>query len=123
MTSHPDMVAGPGRFDTALMSTGGGKIVCKGGAEGYMAIGVLPGALGPGSEGLGITVKVSDGDLTGRARPVVALEILRQLGVLDETQLQPLAKFYTRPVQNWRGLPVGQIRPCFQLNPQQRVLA
>jgi L-asparaginase II len=35
MPAHPDMVAGPGAFDTMLMLAGRGKILVKGGAEGY----------------------------------------------------------------------------------------
>lgn len=115
MMTNPDMVSGPGGFDTALMEIGEGKIVCKSGAEGYQGIGVLPGAIGPGSAALGITYKVADGDQAGRARPIVGVEILRQLGALNETQCQALSSFATRPLNNWRGLEVGVIRPTFTL--------
>lgn len=118
MMAYPDMVAGPGRFDTVLMEVGEGKIVCKGGAEGYQAIGLRPGALGPDSPGLGITYKVIDGDVTGRARAVIATAVLRQLGALSETQFEKLKKFDRRPIENWRGLIVGEIRPVFELNPR-----
>ena len=53
MITHPDMVGGPGRFDTALMRAGKGFILVKGGAEGFQSIGLLPGALGAGSPGVG----------------------------------------------------------------------
>ena len=49
MMAHPEMVGGPGRFDTLLMQTLNGRVVSKGGAEGYEGMGVLPGAIGPGS--------------------------------------------------------------------------
>jgi len=117
MMSHPDMVAGPGRFDTCLMQAGQGKVICKGGAEGYQAIGLLPGALGPGSPALGIVCKVIDGDTSGRARPVIATAILRQLGALTENQLASLASFDRRPITNSRQLQVGEIRPAFILDP------
>jgi L-asparaginase II len=117
MMAHPDMVAGPGGFDTVLMEVGAGKILSKGGAEGYQAIGLMPGALGPGSPALGITYKISDGDVTGRARPVAGIEILRQLGALDEEQLRLLAVFKSRPIYNWRKFEVGVIRPAFDLQP------
>jgi L-asparaginase II len=117
MPAHPDMVAGPGRFDTALMAAFEGKIITKVGAEGYQAVGLMPGLLGPDSPALGITLKIADGDLTDRARPVVILEILRQLGVpFTTSQQEALAPFDIRPVRNWRKLDVGQLRPCFQLN-------
>ena len=115
MTTHPMMVAGPGGFDTILMEVGRGKIIAKGGAEGYQGIGLLPGALGAGSPALGITYKIVDGDAAGRARPLVGVEILRQLGALDEEQMQALASFYTRPLYNWREIEIGEIRPAFEL--------
>mgnify|MGYP000454059091 CR=1 FL=1 len=115
MMAHPDMVAGPGGFDTVLMEVGAGKIVCKGGAEGYQAVGLLPGAMGPGSPAVGIALKISDGDASGRARPVAVIEVLRRLGVLDAAQLDALKPFSARPIYNWRRLEVGEIRPAFTL--------
>ncbi len=115
MTTHPDMVAGPGRFGTLLMETAKGAIVCKDGAEGYQAFGLAPGALGPGSPALGVTYKVIDGDQGGRARPVIAMAVLRQLGALNKTQLDALKQFDARPTYNWRHLEIGEIRPAFTL--------
>lgn len=117
MAAHPFMVAGPERFDTLAMEIGGGRFIAKGGAEGYQAIGILPDALGPGSPALGITYKVSDGDLTGRARPVVGVEILRQLGLLTAADISgPLAHLASRPVTNWREIKVGEMYPSFTLD-------
>ena len=116
MTSNPDMIAGSGEFDTLLMQVGKGKIVSKRGAEGYQGIGLLPGAIEPESPALGITIKISDGDLDERARSVATIEILRQLGVLSQEQIdQELAKFATGPIYNWRKLKVGELRPVFDL--------
>lgn len=116
MPAHPDMVAGPGRFDTRLMEVGAGRFVVKGGAEGYQCIGLLPGAAGRGSPALGIAIKISDGDPKSRVRPAVALEILRQLGALTETDREQLAEFGPElPVYNWRRLLVGHGQPCFEL--------
>jgi L-asparaginase II len=116
MIFNPDMVGGPGRFDTRLMETTQGKLVAKGGAEGYQGIGILPGAMGEHSPALGIALKISDGDMKGRAVPAVALEVLRQVGALTEAELGVLSDFGPeRPVLNWRKLVVGEGRPCFQL--------
>jgi L-asparaginase II len=125
MTSYPEMVSGYGEFDEQLMRTGEGKIVCKRGAEGYQIVGVLPGVLSPDSPGIGITVKVSDGDAsrlgsglesTNRVRPAVVVEILRQLGVLSSKQEQALAAFGPeKPIANHRGLVTGTSRPTFRL--------
>ncbi len=117
MISHPDMVGGPDSFDTCLMEAAGKRLVAKGGAEGYQGIGLLPGALGPGSPALGIALKISDGDPTSRARHAVSLEVLRQLGALSSAQLDELARFGPRiPVHNWRKILAGEGRPCFKLH-------
>jgi L-asparaginase II len=116
MLAHPEMVGGPGRFDTRLMEVGAGRMVCKGGAEAYQGVGLLPGACGSGSPALGIALKISDGDGRGRAGATVTLEILRQLGALSPDDLQALAAFGpTFPITNWRMLLVGEGRPCFHL--------
>jgi L-asparaginase II len=125
MTTHPEMISGHNEFDCCLMQAGRGKIVCKRGAEGFQAIGLMPGMLGVGAPGVGIAFKVSDGDLLfrtiniephNRVRPAVALEILRQIGALGEPQVLELAEFGpTLPIKNHRGIVVGQSRPAFTL--------
>lgn len=126
MISNPLMVGGPGRFDTRLMETCSGRMVAKEGAEGFLCIGILPGALGNDSPGVGIAMKILDGDLSirkvngesyHRARPAVALEILRQLGYLDQKELELLAPEFgpTKPLVNLRKLIVGEARPVFTL--------
>lgn len=116
MMTHPDMVAGPGRFDTIAMQLLGGRLFAKGGAEGYQGIGLMPGALGPGSPALGISFKIADGDLSDRARTVVSVEILRQLGLVSQAQIEEhFAAMAARPNTNWRKFVVGEIRPAFEL--------
>jgi L-asparaginase II len=125
MTTYPEMVSGYGEFDEQLMRVGEGKIVCKRGAEGYQMIGLLPGVLGPDAPGIGIALKVSDGDASRmaldlthspRVRPALTLEILRQLRVLSSQQEQALSSFGPqKPVQNHRGIATGQSRPVFEL--------
>jgi L-asparaginase II len=126
MTTHPEMISGYGEFDEQLMRAGEGKIVCKRGAEGYQVIGLLPGVLSPDSPGVGIALKVSDGDAarmaldlvhSPRVRPAVTMEILRQLGVLSPKQEQALASFGpVKPIKNHRGIVTGQSRPVFELS-------
>ena len=126
MMANPGMVAGPGRFDTSLMEACSGRIVVKSGAEGYLLIGILAGGRGAGSPGIGVALKVSDGDISlrrangeaySRVRPAVALEILRQLDVISSKELAALADDFgpVRPVTNWRKMVVGNIRPAFTL--------
>ena len=121
MMSHPDMVSGPGRFDTCLMETASGKIISKGGAEGYQQVGIMPGVLEPGSPGLGIAIKISDGDSLNRVRPAVVLEILHQLGAITPQELAALSNFGpVLPVKNWRKLTVGKAYPVFKLQINSR---
>lgn len=125
MTTHPEMVSGYGEFDEQLMRVGEGKIVCKRGAEGYQIVGLMPGVLDPDSPGMGIALKVSDGDASRmaldlsqspRVRPAVVLEILRQMWALSSTQEQALASFGpVKPVKNHRGIVTGESRPAFEL--------
>jgi len=124
MTTHPEMVSAYGEFDEQLMRAGAGNIVCKRGAEGYQIVGLLRGVLSPDSPGVGIALKVSDGDAsrTGldlshspRVRPAVMLEILRQLGALSPDQERMLASFGpAKPIKNHRGIVTGQSHPVFK---------
>lgn len=115
MMHHPFMVAGPNRFDTALMEAAAGTIFCKGGAEGYHCSGIMPDVIDGHSNGIGIAIKISDGDAAGRASALVAVEVLRQLGAIDEKIMAELAAFDKRPIYNWRHFEVGELRPCFTL--------
>jgi L-asparaginase II len=117
MCAAPSMVAGPGRFDTEVMEIAAGRLISKGGAEGYQGIGLLPEAINPGSKALGIAFKIGDGDLRSRARPPVAIEILRQLGALNHSEVERLEKFGPiSPIINWMEIVVGEARPSFELN-------
>jgi L-asparaginase II len=123
MTSFPEMVSNFGEFDCELMKVGEGKIVTKRGAEGFQVVGILPGVIS--ERGIGITFKVTDGDpgrmddkLVSRARvrPAVTLEILRQLGALNEGQLKQLSAFGPKKVlKNYAGIVTGESYPVFEL--------
>ncbi len=125
MMANPVMVGGVGRFDTRVMEVCSRRILAKGGAEGYMAMGILAGALGAESPGIGIAFKVADGDLSvrnadgsfrNRVRPAMALEILKQLGYVSDKELEALAEFGpVKPITNHRKIVVGESRPAFSL--------
>ena len=120
MTRHPEMVAGPGRFDTRLMEATGGRILCKSGAEGYLGMALEPEALGPRTPAVGIAIKIADGDLTGRALRCVALEVLQQLGAITPQELEDLVDFCNQPLYNQRRILVGQVQPHFELTKDER---
>jgi len=116
MMAHPVMIAGPGKFDTELMTVAEGEVFCKGGAEGYQIIGVMPDVMDEDAPGLGIAIKISDGDHKGRARASVSLTLLEALGVLDDSDLERLLPYGNVPVKNWREIVVGEVRSAFSLN-------
>lgn len=116
MMAFPNMVAGPDRFDTDLMNALPGKLVAKGGAEGYQGIALMPGALAEDSPALGIVVKISDGDRRKQAVAAVTMEVLRQLGLFSETHLTTLSAYGPKlNVHNWRKLIVGKSYSVFEL--------
>ena len=115
MMNNPVMIAGKGMFDTELMSLVPGKVFSKGGAEGYQIVGVMPGVIEDGSPGIGIAVKIADGEHGFRARSSVILTILLALGVLSEKDLKHMTAFGNIPIYNARKLTVGQVRPVFTM--------
>jgi L-asparaginase II len=113
VTEHPEMVGGTReRFDTELMRACAGRLVSKVGAEGVYTAGLLP--CGRWPRGLGLAFKIEDGE-DHRARPVVAVEALRQLGVLEGEALSAAAPYASFVVNNRRGEAVGEVRASFAL--------
>ena len=107
MGSAPRMVAGEGRFTTALIAATGGRVLGKEGAEGVYGVAVR------GPVALGLLLKIADGG--ERARDTIVLELLRQLGALSAAEMAALAPYYRPAQRNHRGLLVGEIEPDFEL--------
>jgi L-asparaginase II len=100
MVSHPDLVAGAGRLCTVLMAAFPGRVLAKVGAEGVYGAALL-------DEGLGIALKVEDGNAW--ACNVALLAVLEQLG-LDIASAPTLRKFARLPILNTRRDEVGVMR-------------
>ena len=103
MIKYPELVGGTERLDTILMQAAPGRIISKVGADGVWLCGVLPSDQYP--SGLGIALKIADGDDL-RARPVVAVAILRKLGILSSSDLAEVSPL---PIKNRNGDPVGRV--------------
>lgn len=103
MMTHPYLVAGKGRLDVRMMESCPGKVVVKSGAAGVYGIG-LP------MLGLGIAIKVEDGDAL--ARSAVAIEALRRVAGnhLGTETLDALWTEFCPPPRNLRGEIVGEVR-------------
>ena len=103
MRAHPRLVAGTGQPNVRLSEATGGRIIMKGGAEGYLV------AFIPDQE-LGIALKVADGN--SRARTVALLAVLRELKLLDDGEAAALAGIAEVPVHNSAGAVVGRVCAC-----------
>jgi L-asparaginase II len=106
MTAHPDLVSGTGRNDLAFMKAGRGDWVTKVGADGVQAVGSR-------SRGQGFAIKIADG---GKVPLFAAtVEVMEQLGWLDEAQRAQLEPWRSREILSVRGAPVGERRTAFKL--------
>ncbi len=110
--NYPELVGGTDRLDTLLMNAARGKFISKIGAEGVWLCGVLPNQTY--KKGLGIAMKIEDGD-DKRARAVISVEILRQLGIFDAKTLKKISPL---PITNRRGDLVGSVEASFLLDLQ-----
>lgn len=106
MTRFPELVSGTRRNDLDFMQAAPGDLVAKVGADGVQAIGIR-------SRGLGIAIKISDGDR--RALCTAAVEVLRQLGVVEAVHTTSLAAWAAPGIANLRGMQTGSVRACFKL--------
>ncbi|MDQ9169040.1 asparaginase [Oxalobacteraceae bacterium R-40] len=113
MAAYPELVSGNGRADLKLSKIGRGDWVSKAGAEGVQAIGVR-------SAGLGIAIKITDGN--SRALAAVAMTVLRQLGLLRASGDASLADLAEPSVFNCNGRVVGKVRSAFKLKPSSERL-
>lgn len=109
MMKFPELIGGSERLDTMLMQAAPGKMISKVGADGVWLCGVVPNEKWP--TGLGIALKVEDGD-DHRARPVIAVEILRQLGMLAVGDLADLSPM---PIKNRREDTIGRVESRIDL--------
>jgi len=101
MLAHPDLVAGEGRFDTAVMRSGHGQVLSKGGAEGIQCLSRV-------GEGLGLAIKVEDG--ASRAKHAVALQLMRQLEWLTPLTLEELSQRFLEPSPGVKLEVSGELR-------------
>jgi L-asparaginase II len=112
MMNFPEMIGGTRRLDTLIMQAAPGKIISKVGAEGVYLAGILPNE--QWKTGLAIAFKIEDGD-DRRARAVVAIRLLRQVGILNDGNDENLREYSPITLKNWRGDMVGKIAADFVL--------
>jgi len=99
--AEPFMIAGTGRFDTAILTAFRGRVFIKEGAEGVICAG-LP------ELGLGVAIKCDDG--ASRAREVVMAAVIEVL--LPGESTRAALGVYGRPaIFDRNGAKVGELRP------------
>ncbi|WP_326543403.1 asparaginase [Pseudorhodoferax sp.] len=106
MTAHPELVSGQRRNDLAFMRAGRGDWVAKIGADGMQAIGSR-------SRGQAFALKIADGNKA--ALHAATVEVLEQLGWLDDAQRAELEPWRARHIVNARARVVGSRDTVFVL--------
>jgi len=108
MLKYPELIGGTDRLDTILMKAASGKLISKVGADGVWLCGVLPCEEYP--SGVAVALKIEDGD-DKRARPVVAVDVLKRLGVLSHGALPELSPML---IKNRCGDIVGNVAASYE---------
>lgn len=96
MNRYPDLVEGPGRLASLLLSDT--NVIAKSGAQGLFALGLR-------RERLGIAVHLSDG--TEQAWAYVVMELLRRYGGVSEETAGRLATRFPADFRNDAGVVAG----------------
>jgi len=100
MMTHPFLVGGTQRFDTALMEVTQGRLLAKGGAAGAHCT-------ADRRSGIGLALKLEDVDGTWLSAAVMAT--LTDLGWLSAAEQQALDRFAHPTLRNHKGLEVGRV--------------
>lgn len=106
MVARPELGSGTGRHDQDFMRIGRGDWVSKTGADGVQTVGSR-------SRGEAFALKIMDGNMV--AQVAAAVEVMDQLGWLDDAQRDALAPRRSARIINARGIEVGGRRPVFRL--------
>ncbi len=102
VAAAPYMVAGTGRFDSRVMTLLGERVFCKVGAEGVYCA-ALP------ELGLGVAVKMDDGN-TARACEVVMAALIGRLLALSDNERCVIDGLADVTLSNWNGIEVGRLQ-------------
>ena len=105
VTSEPHYLSGRHRFDLAVMTATHRRVLCKGGAEGVIALALRPPQAG--LPALGIAIKIDDGAARGYYPPALAL--LRWLGFDPPANEKELSSSADPVLRNYRGLEIGRV--------------
>lgn len=85
LTQYPEYLAGHGRFDTELIKASRGAILSKSGADGIHALAIRPNQ--QFTKGLGVVIKIADGDAKQNIRPALIKSLLNQWGLWPKSMV------------------------------------
>jgi L-asparaginase II len=100
MVAHPDHLSGTDSPTARLIRGAGGKVILKGGAEGYLL------AAAP-ERGLGFAIKMADG--ASRGKFGVLARLLGHYGVLRRAEAEALIRAVEPPLTNSNGDEIGRV--------------
>ena len=100
---YPEYMSGTRQPAELIAKATGGRVIMKGGAESFLAA-FLP------EEGLGIALKIADGN--SRSRVGVFLTLLKELKLLDGAAEKELSSLFEVEIVNSVGGVFGRIHPC-----------
>lgn len=100
MIAHPNVVAGTGRVDTAVMKLTKGRIIAKIGAEAVYCLASV-------KDGIGVAFKIEDGSF--RAINPVVIGVLKRLGMISTAEHEELLRQFPPILKNHRGDVIGTI--------------
>ena len=102
VAAAPFMVGGSGRFDTRVMQRLGARVFCKVGAEGVYCA-ALP------ELGLGVAIKMDDGN-NARACEVVMAAVIERLLTLGDADAAFMRSLSVLTRKNWNGIEIGPLQ-------------
>jgi L-asparaginase II len=100
IAKYPDHLSGRDQATSKIIRATNGRVLLKGGAEGFV-VGFVP------DQGLGIAVKLADG--ASRGKMGVFAAILGRLGLLDAAATAALVQAVEGDIADSNGKPVGHI--------------
>ena len=103
---YPLYISGTGRPDARINALSRKNVFSKSGADGYYGLGIK-------DKGLGIAIKLDCG--IGPVRDSVVVETLRQLGEIQDNELENFIPETEMNVYNFKKEIVGQTHCCFKL--------
>lgn len=106
LKENPFMIGGTGRICTVLSEATDGNLVIKDGADGYLAMAVL-------DKQWGVTFKINEGGFG--LFNIIVVELVKQLGLLNEEQEKKLIDILDYEVRNDQGDIAAIRKPSFQL--------